>query len=645
MKRLLARLTGRSANPPPALEDGFAALAAGDANAARRISASLLAAGMSARSAFLESFIALDARDQTGRVAHLQMACTRDPQEPAYAIELSKALADSGDHAAAVTRLAPILERPGHPASADAVLHFMLAGWLHALGALEPARESLQQALRLDPGFSEAAGNLSEMLYQSGAVDASREVLRAAAFAPGRPAPNAALLIRRALYLPAAYSSTAQMQDVRGQFGADLETVESAGDFRLTAPDLEIGRTAFFLAYQGRNDRDDLARLGRIVRRGYTAARSLVGDRQSARAESRTWRRRIGFASPYFYRHSVGRAFLGFVEGLDRRRFDVSLFVAPGAAATPRDTFSTRFEAIADTFVRLPSGLEAAARVIAAADLDILVYPDLGMDPFTYFLAFWRLAPLQCVCAGHPSTTGIDTIDWFLSDASAEPDGADDHYSEKLLRIDDFFLPIHDRPVVVPGAATAQATRRYVCGQTIVKLHPDFDAMLAGILDEDPAAEVLLYADGAERVTRVVAQRMAARLGSAMDRVRIVPRQGYEEYLATLGTAAVVLDTPHFSGGNTTLEALSLNLPIVTLPGAFLRGRFAFARLEALGLSQCIATDGEDYVTKAVAVARTPRLRASIVERLVERVGAATSPRGPVPAFAAALDRLPGTPP
>ncbi len=645
MKRLLARLTGRRANPPPALEDGFAALTAGDADTAGRVSASLLAAGMPAQSAFLDSFIALDARDQAGRVAHLQKACTRDPREPAYAIELAKALADNGDHAAAVARLAPILERSGHPAAADAVLHFMLAGWLHALGELDRARRTLEQALRLDPGFSEAAGNLSEMLYRSGAVVEARAVLRAAALAPARPAPNAALLIRRALYLPAAYSSTAQMQDARQQFGADLEMLESAGDFALTAPDLEIGRTAFYLAYHGCNDRDELARLGRIIRRGYTAARSLVADRQAERADSRAGRSRIGFVSPYFYRHSVGRVFLGFVEGLDRRRFDVSLFVAPGAAATPRDTFSARFEAIADSYVRLPSGLEAAAQAIASADLDILVYPDLGMDPFTYFLAFWRLAPLQCVCAGHPSTTGIDTIDWFLSDASAEPDDADEHYSEKLLRIDDFFLPIHDRPVAVPGVAPEGATRRYACGQTIVKLHPDFDAMLAGILDEDPAAEVLLYADGAERVTRVVARRMAARLGSAMDRVRIVPRQGYEEYLATLGTAAVVLDTPHFSGGNTTLEALSLNLPVVTLPGTFLRGRFAFARLAALGLSECIATDGGDYVNKAVAVARTPLLRASIVERLVARTGAATSPSRPIPAFAAALDRLLATPP
>ena len=600
---------------------------------------------MPAQAAFLSSFVALGAGDLARRVAYLHEACAIDPLEPAYVIELAKALADTGDRAAAISRLAPILAQGGHPASGDAVLHFTLAGWLHALGELDRARAMLEQALRLDPGFSEAAGNLSEILIQSGSVGDSREVLRAAAFAPGRTAPNLALLIRRALCLPAAYASTAQIQDVRQQFSDDLAAVEAAGEFVLRTPDLEIGRTAFFLAYQGQNDRAELVRLGRIVRRGYGAARSLVARDDAARAERRPDRLRIGFVSPYFYRHSVGRAFLGFVEGLNRQRFEVRLFLAPGLAATPRDSFSARFEAAADAFVRLPSGLEAAAQTIAAAELDVLVYPDLGMDPFTYFLAFWRVAPLQCVCAGHPSTTGIDSIDWFLSDASAEPDNAAQHYSEKLLGIDDFFLPIHDRPVAARGAVPGGATRRYVCGQTIVKLHPDFDVMLGGILAEDASAEVLLYADREERVNRIVARRMAARLGSAMDRVRIIPRQGYDEYLATLGTAAVVLDTPHFSGGNTTLEALSLNLPMVTLPGAFLRGRFAFARLDGLGLQQCIAADVKDYVAKAVAIACTPRLRAGIVDRLVAGVDAATAPTRPVMAFAAALDRLLGNPP
>ena len=624
----LSRLLGLRPSTGVNLEDGIAALEGGDMPGARNAARALELGGHADQAAFLMSFIAQREADGAGRVKHLRNACVLAPSESAYRIELAKALADLGETAEAAAVLAPVVAGSTHPAANDPMLHFMLAGWRHGLGQTAAAQSGLERALALKPDFAEAAGNLSELHYRAGDVDRARLVLRLGG------AGRTALLIRRAMLIPVAYDSVAQIGEVRARLDADLDALD--GDFTVDRPEFEIGRTAFFLAYHGVNDRLLMEKLARTIRRGYRKAdeplcRTALGPGHG--------RRRIGFVSTYFHRHSVGRAFLGFVAGLDRCRFEVSVFSCASLPPVPPDDLSVRFEAAAEHFVRLPYDVEHAARTIAAADLDLLIYSDIGMDPLTYFLAFWRLAPLQCACAGHPVTTGIDTIDWFLSDTRAEPAGAADHYSEKLLRADDFFLPVVDPPP--PRAGTpASGRRRYLCPQTIMKLHPDFDAMLLAVLRADAEGEVILYAEQDERTHELVMRRLRNALGAAFDRVRVLRRQGYVEYLDTLSTASVVLDTRHFGGGNTTIEALSCGIPVVTWPGGFLRGRYALARLGSLGADACIATDIADYADKAVAIARTSGLRSALVARIADGAAIEFAASRPVPGFARALERL-----
>lgn len=630
MKSLLASLFRR---PPPAdpeatLEAGFAALARDDLPAALSNSESLRQAGSRAAAAFLASFVAGRRGALGERVSLLRQACAFDPDEPAYAIELAQALAESGMLAEAVVVLTPVMQS-AHAAAGDAQLLFRLAGWRFETGDREGARRDLERVLVLKPGFDAAAANLSEMLYRDGEVAQARRVLR-----PGGSQPMSAASIRRALTIAAVYGSTAEILQVRDELRRDLEELEADPPI-LVKPEAEVGRTPFFLAYHGMDDKSDLQRIARVVRRGYRAAQLARASGSGGGA-----RLRVGLVSAYFYAHSVGRAFLRLVEGLPREEFEVILYAAPIAGPAPDDPLARAFRATADRFEALGTDVEAAAAQIAHAQLDILVYPDLGMDPFTWFLAFWRLAPLQCACAGHPSTSGIDSIDCYLSDALAEPEDADAHYAERLVRVDDFFLAVADLPV---ARARARATGiRYVCTQTVMKLHPDFDSTVKEILARDAGGEVLLFGDSAKRINRLVGERLARTLGSAMERVRLLPRMDYERYLDTVHDAAVILDTPHFGGGNTTMEALALGVPVLTLPGRFLRSRYAYARLRTLELEDCIATDRVDYVERAVAIANSTRLREDIVGRLRERVPARLDAARPVAAFAGTLTELAG---
>jgi hypothetical protein len=91
---------------------------------------------------------------------------------------------------------------------------------------------------------------------------------------------------------------------------------------------------------------------------------------------------------------------------------------------------------------------------VAALELDALFYPDIGMWPSTYFLAYARLAPVQMVSYGHPDTTGIDTVDYFLGgDAPMEPEGAEAYYSERLVRFTrlPFCYQLFSLPTSIPS--------------------------------------------------------------------------------------------------------------------------------------------------------------------------------------------------
>src|SRR5262249_44840918 len=134
---------------------------------------------------------------------------------------------------------------------------------------------------------------------------------------------------------------------------------------------------------------------------------------------------------------------------------------------------------------------------IAKLELDVLYYADVGMTAWTYFLAFARLAPVQCVTWGHPLTTGIPNLDYFISSELLEGPGAEEHYTEKLVRLPN--LAVHYYRPQAPAEVRPRSHygleetgRLYGCPQSLFKLHPDFDAILADVLRRDPEGLLVL---------------------------------------------------------------------------------------------------------------------------------------------------------
>jgi predicted O-linked N-acetylglucosamine transferase (SPINDLY family) len=270
-----------------------------------------------------------------------------------------------------------------------------------------------------------------------------------------------------------------------------------------------------------------------------------------------------------------------------------------------------------DVFHRHEGSLAATARSIRNADLDVLVYPDIGMGPFSYLLAALRLAPVQCVSWGHPDTTGLPTIDYFLSSDLMEPAGSEIYYSEQLVRLPN--LSIYYYPRSANSASQGGKKGRghfglpedaciFLCSQATQKYLPAYDEIFPRIAEGVSCCRFVFIE---HRVTESANRHFRTRLRAAFQRygkdpdeyLHFLPWQSWPEYLALNEASDVFLDSIGWSGGNTTLEALAQRLPVVTLPGRFMRGRHSYAMLKRIGADACIANSLDHYVEIAVRLA------------------------------------------
>ncbi len=434
----------------------------------------------------------------------------------------------------------------------------------------------------------------------------------------GQHSPTLRIALADCLSLPAVHASTESISSARLRFEQGLSRLTATFDaqrLRQCAPGLaQLNWSNFLLAYQGEDDRDLQSRYGDWL---HMAAGSLRPDLAEPPARRRPGPPRIGLLSGHWYRSTAGSYFASWIDALNRDDWDTQVF-----ALGPRfDAYTDQLAARSQKFFRLDDDIDAAADHVCAADLDLLIYPELGMDTRLLPLAALRLARQQWMAWGHPVSSGLPRMDAFLSCAAMEPEGADVHYRERLLRLPGlgtrYDLPeapsLRSRAELgLPGGALV------VVPQSLFKVHPDNDTIVHKLLDARADAHLLLFCGESRLEARIVRERLERRLGKRLaGNILWHPMVSRERFLQILASADLMLDSLHWSGGNTTLDALRAGLPIVTTPSRFMRGRQSAAMLQALGCASSVATD--PAALAALAVERlgseaAPRPRADEVE-------------------------------
>jgi predicted O-linked N-acetylglucosamine transferase (SPINDLY family) len=379
----------------------------------------------------------------------------------------------------------------------------------------------------------------------------------------------------------------------------------------------------FYLAYQGHNDRD-LQRLSgeltcRIIGQAFPEA-SLAPPPAPDEPI------RVGFVSSFFYLHSNWKIPLkGWMGQLDRKRFKIFGY----HVGQTRDAETDIAASMCDRFVHRSLSLEGWRHEILHDAPHVLIYPGLLMDEVSHQLAAQRLAAVQCNSWGHPETSGMPTLDYFLSSDLMEPPDAAEHYTERLIRLPNlsvFYAPTETAPVSIPREELNLRSDATVfwCGQTLSKYLPQYDHVFAEITKLVGNCQfVFLSHTKMQRITELFRNRLDAafaQLGlKASDHIVILDTLSPSRFVGAINQCDIVLDSIGWSGCNSTMESLAGNLPIVTTPGSLMRGRHSSAILQMMGVTETIAQSPEDYISIAARLANNSDERRTMRRAMAER--------------------------
>ncbi len=591
-----------------------ALLAAGDREAAVATARRLVALAPDSADAWLRLGEALPAAEGKGAEDALRRCVALDPRSAEAWYNLGCLAMAGGDGVAAAGLFRAALGL--RPAWAQARTNLGVA--LHRLGLLAEAAECHRAAIRDDPELAGAHHNLGCVALARNRMDeAAESFLAVLALRPNDGPARFALCASR---LPMLYRDEAEIGRRRAEYAAELSALAAAQEDAAASLATGVGSSPpFFLAYQGQDDRALQAAYGALCCRLVEAA---YGSAQAPRPAA-DGRIRVAVVSGFFCRHTVWSLLLrGWLERLDRARFVVSAF----HTGSETDAVTAQAAGLADRFVSGARPLAAWREAVLAGEPDVVLYPEIGMDPVAAHLAAHRLAPVQAMSWGHPVTSGMPSIDLFLSSALMEPADGDAHYTERLVRLPGLGTCYEPEAADVAPASRASLGLReeavaFWSGQALYKYRPAHDAVFARIAAGVGDCQFVFIEFAREpEVTALFRTRLERAFAAyGLEAARhcvFLPSLGAEAFVAAIGACDVVLDTLGWSGGKSTLDGLAQARPVVTLPGPLMRSRHTAAILARIGAPELIAGSEDEYVALAARLGRDAGARAAAAARV-----------------------------
>lgn len=335
-------------------------------------------------------------------------------------------------------------------------------------------------------------------------------------------------------------------------------------------------------------------------------------------------RLQIGYVSGDFRYHSVAFFIAPILEQHDRAHFEVTCYAN---VANP-DANTQRLKALSDHWRDIAhlSDAEVAAEIRRDA-IDILV--DLSGHTVGNRLPIFaaRPAPVQVTYIGYPNTTGLDSIDYRLTDALTDPPGRSDRlHSEKLVRLDDGFLcfePLESCPDVRESRASdGGAGIVFASFNELLKVTPPTLAAWCEILERTPGSKLIIKGTTLEDDgTRQLVVGRFVEQGLEPERLQLIGRTPtLEEHLDLYNRVDIALDTFPYNGTTTTCEALWMGVPVVSQSGDVHASRVGLSLLSSVGLGDLIANNVRDYVDKAVSLAGDHERRLQLRNGLRDRM-------------------------
>lgn len=507
-----------------------------------------------------------------------------------------------------------------NPQYLDACLNFGIA--LKKAKVYVDAVKCLQYGVQLNPRHAKTYFLMGEVFFDIGDTEsADINFRKSLELDPGNMDSQFALTIAQ---IPKVFSNTEEVHQSRENFSHEMKRLQYLETSASTPKEIlgNIGRHPFYLAYQNEENQFLLNEYGDICSEAAKSIQAILNDAKVDSKENHI-KIRLGIVSHYFCDHPVWHAITkGWITQFNLDLFEIHIFNTGGREDRETDLAKRRGE----SYTNNGESTMEMADLILHKQLDILLFPEIGMDVATKALACLRLAPVQIVSWGHPETTGLPTVDYFLSADSFEPKDADRNYREKLITLPQLGTYVESEVVEtielnLSDFGISSTSPILLCPGSPSKYSPQQDASFIEIAKAVGDCQFIFF-DFQKELTFALHSRLSkAFLDAGLNPdtyIQFIPFLKKEEFYSLMLQADLYLDTIGFSGFNTALQAIACNLPIVTMDGPYMRGRLASAILRHLKLGDFITATNQEYIDTAVGLIQNKALRQSHQERIAK---------------------------
>ena len=478
-----------------------------------------------------------------------------------------------------------------------------LGAALHELGNFEESFIYFQQGIRFKPNFSKIYNNLAASLtHQGRANEAAENYNKAFQIEPKKTE----YAINANLILPMIPESREEINWWRNKYISAIDLLRKY-KYSIDDPQKIINPTTFSLSYSDHDNVNIVKKTSKFFRDIIPAINYKSQKSKNIYLANNKFKKiRLGLISAFFTDHTIGKLYKGLIKNINKDKFELIIFhtsnTKPGIVKDEIDCYVNKT-------IILSGKINMQHKQIENETLDIIFYPDIGMNSSTYFLAHARLAPVQIVSWGHPETSGIDTIDYFLSSSLIENEGSKSFYSEKLICLDRMpvcFVPPQKPNILLTHSDFGLSEKKilYCCPQTLFKIHPDFDVALANILKKDLNAQIVMIETKYKSHVEKLKKRWKKNFPSLCEKVIFLKSMSLDKFLSLIKISNVLLDPFYFGSGLSFFESMIIGTPTITMPSTFMRGRVAAGGYKQMKiLNPPIAHDAEHYVELAVKLA------------------------------------------
>jgi len=469
-----------------------------------------------------------------------------------------------------------------------------------------------KKAIKINANFVEAYSNLGHLLKEIGKVDEARNCEnKLLSLKPN----DIGYRINITLSIIPVVSSVEEINFYRNEYQKGLELLKKY-QYLTEKPGDTITTNFFHLGYHAIENLELMKKTSDLFRQIIPNINYVSKNINKQKKQKKI---KVGFISEFLTKHTVGKLFGGLIKNIDRKKFEVIIF---HTHRTKKSLLKNEIDNSSNKVINLSNRIKEQHEQVEKENLDIIFYPEIGMSPITYFLAFARLAPVQIVSWGHPETTGINTIDYFLSSTLLEPNNAKRKYSERLICLSQF--PLYYEPPQNLGTLKnrkdlklPENVRLYGCPQSLFKLHPDFDLILAEILFQDPeGCIVLIGGEGKKKYwSEILKKRWSKSFSILNKKVLFTNTLSLLEFISLCKCVDVLLDPVHFGGGNSFLESMLVGTPSITMSGTHLKTNITAAAYKQMKiLSPPIVQSSKEYINLAVKLAQDSKKNLSLRE-------------------------------